>query len=91
MTNWKMSVHSEGVILTLQDGAEIVFRFDDDGDCWISDVQLMAAAPQLLNALSGLYGHTQNNRNIAGLNTAALEAIEAAVGRAPEGDAREED
>ena len=88
---WKMDVYSEGVVLTLLDVAVIVFQFDGVGDRWISDVRLMAAAPQLLSALSGLYEHTQNNRNIAGLNQAALEAIEAAVGRAPEGDAREED
>ena len=46
-----------------------------------------AITTQLLDALAGLYDHTKNNRNIAGLNQAAIEAIEAAVGRAPEGDA----
>ena len=50
-----------------------------------------AIMTQLLDALVGLYDHTKNNRNIAGLNTAAIEAIEAAVGRAPEGDAKEDE
>ena len=53
--------------------------------------RLLMAAPELLDALVSLYDHTKNNHNIAGLNQAAIEAIEAAVGRAPEGDAREED
>jgi hypothetical protein len=45
-----MDMYSKEAVLTLDDGAEIVFRFHDDRARWIADVQLMAAAPELLEA-----------------------------------------
>ena len=92
MSKWSLSIHSEQMILSVGYGSGITIWFDegDDQGQRVADARIMAAAPELLDALSGLYEHTQNNRNIAGLNTAAIEAIEAAVGRAPEGDVREE-
>lgn len=88
---WTIDTYSEEAVLTLTDGAEVVFRFGDNRERWIADVRLMTAAPQLLDALVGLYEHNKNNYGIAGLNQAALEAIEAAVGRAPVGGAEEDE
>ena len=93
MSQWNLSIHSEQMILSFGYGSGITIWFDEEDDRGqrVADARIMAAAPELLEALSGLYEHTKNNHNIARLNQAALEAIEAAVGRAPEGDAREED
>ena len=43
--------------------------------CAMANARLIAAAPNLLEALKGLYEHTRNNHQIAGLNTAAREAL----------------
>lgn len=78
---WKLDVFSEEAIVQFPDLEEVIFPFEDDRERWIATARLIAAAPELLDALVGLYEHNKNNYGIAGLNQAALEAIEAAVGK----------